>query len=213
MILLRKISNLVRFAVILQQRIKRTMKNSASWEEYLDTFDRILSAELPETPYDNKDYFNYLKLNASRQNRWLKKSRLDSSLIQSIKTIDHPQTWYVITEPWCGDAAHNIPFLYMMTEENKNIDLRIIWRDTAPFMIDDYLTNGGKSVPKLIVRNTNEQDLFTWGPRPKECQNLYNELKAKDADFEEMKIALQQWYNKDKGEAVQQELKELINKL
>lgn len=191
--------------------VKRTMKNTASWEEYLERFDRILSTDLSEAPYDNKDYFNYVKLNASRQARWLKKGALNESLITSIKAINTPQTWYIITEPWCGDAAHNIPFLYLMTQENKNIDLQIIWRDTAPFMIDDYLTNGGKSVPKLIVRDRNDNDLFTWGPRPKDCQKLYAELKANEADFEEMKIELQKWYNKDKGQSIQKELDELID--
>lgn len=200
------------FYLGIRQRRKRTMKNTASWEEYLDKFDRILSADLPETPYDNKDYFNYVKLNASRQGRWLKKGELNKSLIKTLKGVKTPQTWSIITEPWCGDAAHNIPFLYLMTKENENIELKIIWRDTAPFIIEDYLTNGGKSVPKLIVRDDNGKDVFTWGPRPEECQKLYDQLKAKEANFEEVKIELQKWYNKDKGRSIQKELEQLINK-
>lgn len=189
------------------------MENEATWEKYLERFDRILNADLPETPYDNKDYFNYLKLNASRQNRWLKKGAINDNLRELINNIDTLQTWFIITEPWCGDAAHSIPFVYLMSQENKNIDLKIIWRDTAPYMIEDYLTNGGKSVPKLVVRDSQGKDLFTWGPRPKQCQLLYHELKNRNADFEEMKITLQKWYNKDKGESLQAELEQLIREL
>jgi hypothetical protein len=189
------------------------MENVATWKEYLERFDRILTSDLPETPYDNKDYFNYLKLNASRQNRWLKKGTINISLTELISKIDTPQTWFVITEPWCGDAAHSIPWIYLMSQENKNIELKMIWRDTAPFMIENYLTNGGRSVPKLIVRDSEGNDLFTWGPRPKQCQLLYHELKDRNADFEEMKITLQQWYNKDKGESLQAELEQLIKEL
>ena len=186
------------------------MTNEASWKEYLDRFDTLLNAELPETPYDNKDYFNYLKLNSSRQNRWLKKGNINNSLIEKIRSINSPQKWFIITEPWCGDAAHSIPFLYLASQFSEMIDLRIIWRDTPPFIIENYLTNGGKSVPKLIVRNEKGEDLFTWGPRPEPCQKLYHDLKNRNADFEEMKIELQKWYNSDKGQTLQKELENLI---
>lgn len=187
------------------------MSNIASWENYLDRFEEILNAKLPESPYDNKDYFNYLKLNASRQKRWLKKGEINGSLKKKVEQISNEQTWYIITEPWCGDAAHSVPFIYMIAELNDHITLKIVWRDTPPFMIENYLTNGGKSVPKLIVRDQEENDLFTWGPRPAPCQKLYHQLKEKNADFEEMKIELQQWYNKDKGQTLQKELEHLID--
>lgn len=188
-------------------------QNVANWEEYLLAFEQIIKAKNPPAPYDVPEYHNYLKLNASRQKRWLKKGMLNPELQQKIRAIDEPQTWYVITEPWCGDAAHSIPFLYLLTQENENIDFKIVWRDTAPYMIEDYLTNGGKSVPKLVVRDKNERDLFSWGPRPEPCQKIYQELKDKKADFEETKITLQQWYNKDKGETLQRELKAIVDEL
>lgn len=186
-------------------------QNLANWETYLAEFDRIINAENPPSPYDVPEYHNYLRLNASRQRRWLKKGELNAQLQQRIRAIDAAQTWYVITEPWCGDAAHIIPFLYLLTQENELINFKIVWRDTAPYMIDHYLTNGGKSVPKLVVRDENDQDLFSWGPRPVPCQKIYQELKEKNADFEEVKITLQQWYNKDRGETLQQEIYKALN--
>src|SRR5690554_3571043 len=155
------------------------MENITTWEKYLDKFEEVLAQETPQPPYDDPMYLDYFKLNRSRQRRWLKTAEINADLTQIIKSIDKKQTWYLITEPWCGDAAHNVPFIYKMTELNPNIELKIVWRDTAPYMIEDYLTNGGKSIPKLVIRDENEKDLHVWGPRPAECQPFTNNSKQK----------------------------------
>lgn len=186
--------------------------NTTDWQGYLSTFERLLTTENPTAPYDNPAYMEYVKLNNSRQKRWLKTGTIDPELIKIIKRINVPQTWYIITEPWCGDAAHSIPFLYLMSNYNPLINVRIVWRDTPPYMIENYLTNGGKSVPKLVVRDVNENDLFHWGPRPASCQTIYLDLKAKGAAFEEQKVTLQNWYNADKGVTLQQEMATLLSR-
>lgn len=186
--------------------------NTTDWQGYLSTFERLLTTENPTAPYDNPAYMEYVKLNNSRQKRWLKTGTIDPELIKIIKQINVPQTWYIITEPWCGDAAHSIPFLYLMRKYNSLINVRIVWRDTPPYMIENYLTNGGKSVPKLVARDQNENDLFHWGPRPDPCQTIYLDLKAKNAPFEEQKVTLQNWYNADKGKTLQQEMATLLSR-
>ena len=163
-------------------------ENTVDWSTYLHTFDTILNNENPPVPYDNPAYFEYLKLNQSRQKRWLKTGLIQEELKKVIAEIKTTQTWYVITEPWCGDAAHSIPFLKMIADLNPLINFKIVWRDTPPFVIEDYLTNRGKSVPKLVIRDENENDKAVWGPRPAECQNIYLNLKNQDASFDEMKI-------------------------
>jgi len=187
------------------------MQNTTNWEGYLNAFEEILSANPAPAPYDNPAYLEYVKLNHSRQKRWLKLGVVSPAVIEEIKKISSPQTWYIITEPWCGDAAHSIPFLKLMSAHNPLITLKIVWRDTAPFMIENYLTNGGKSVPKVIVRNDQGSDLFTWGPRPTPCQQIYLEMKENNTPFEEQKITLQNWYNNDKGVTLQNEMIQLIN--
>lgn len=186
------------------------MENITTWEGYLEKFEEVLAQETPQPPYDEPMYMEYFKLNRSRQKRWLKTAEINERLKTVIKGIKEKQTWYLITEPWCGDAAHNVPFIYMMTELNANITLKIVWRDVEPYMINDYLTNGGKAIPKLVIRDKNEKDLHTWGPRPDECQVLFTRLKEENADFEKQKIELQNWYNKDKGESLQNEFLKML---
>lgn len=188
-------------------------QNTTTWEGYLKKMEELLRQQPPVAPYDNEDYFNYLKLNHSRVHRWLKNGKIETMLGKKIESITSPQEWLLILEPWCGDAAQSAPFIYLLSEINPNIKLTIVWRDTAPYAIDNYLTNGSKSIPKLVVRDANETDLFTWGPRPKACQEIYIALTDKKATFEEVKIALQKWYNADKGASLQQELLALFNAL
>lgn len=178
--------------------------------EYLQLFDIILKNPNPPAPYDHPDYFNYTKLNESRMKRWLKTMELDKDLEQALKTVAVKQHWIVITEPWCGDASHIVPFLVRFVEQSPLISYELQLRDSEPFLIDNYLTSGGKAIPKLISRDESGNDLFVWGPRPSGAQDLMNRLKKENADFERIKIELQNWYNKDKGKEIQQELKEIL---
>ncbi len=180
-----------------------------TWQSYLDYFEKILIAAIPEPPYNDEDFAHYTKMNYSRQNRWVKLGKLTRETIEAIREVNTQQHWIVITEPWCGDAAHLVPFIEMMSAENPLISFEVQLRDKDS-EIDKYLTGTSKSIPILVVRNEAGEDLFHWGPRPKECQALYIKLKEEMADLETLKIALQHWYNADKGSSVQQEVIELL---
>lgn len=139
-------------------------------------------------------------------NRWLKRFEPQDAMKSLIASITEPQHWIVITEPWCGDAAHSVPQLYQIVRNNANIDFEIHLRDSEPFLIEDYLTDGSKSIPKLIIRNDVGHDKVIWGPRPQPLQRIYMQMKDEERPFEEIKEALQKWYNEDKGEVLQREL-------
>ena len=62
----------------------------------------------------------------------------------------------------------------------------------------------------MVIRDENGKDLAVWGPRPAACQVIFNELKLAGAEFSEMKIGLQNWYNQDAGVGLQEELNELL---
>lgn len=183
-----------------------------NFKDYSNYFQDILHHNAPAAPYDNPDYFNYTKLNWSRMTRWLKTGHLSEELINVVSSIKSRQNWIVITEPWCGDAAHIVPFIEMMGQQNENISINYELRDSEPNRIEQYLTNGkSKSIPKLIIQNENGEDLAVWGPRPAACQIIYDELHAKNVDFETLKTELQHWYNKDEGKEIMKELSALLS--
>lgn len=183
------------------------------YQQYKDLFGSILQSDKPAHPYDDEHYINYTRLNQSRMRRWDKHLKLDEELIEKLTAIKSPQHWIILTEAWCGDAAHIIPFLIQMTDHNSLITYELQLRDSEPFLIDLYLTNGSKSIPKLIVRNEAGKDLFTWGPRPKPAQQLLENLKAEGVDFGTIKEQMQQWYNQDKGRTICLELEKLFAKV
>lgn len=184
-----------------------------SWQAYNELMIDILNHASPPPPYDQAAYMDYLGLNHARQKRWFKTAQIKKDLIQKIKQINESQTWILITEPWCGDAAHSNPFIVLLAGLNPLIDLRIVLRDESPELIENYLTNGGKSIPILIIRDATNNDLAVWGPRPAPCQEIFLELKQSNASFEEQKVTLQNWYNQDKGETLQREIHALISKI
>lgn len=186
-----------------------------NFKEYQAYFESIIAkkASEQEVPYDNPDYLDYTRLNWSRMNRWFKTAKISDDLAGVLQKINTPQHWIVITEPWCGDAAHNIPLIEMMAEQNPLTSISYELRDSAPFLINEYLTNGTKSIPKLIIRDEDGKDLGTWGPRPEDCQKMYAGLMEEGADFERVKVEIQNWYNANKGVDIQNELGILLSKI
>lgn len=184
-----------------------------TYSDYSAIFDQILSGTLHHAPYDDPHFVEYTKLNQSRMHRWDKTGILTEECKSTIQSIEIPMHWILITEPWCGDAAHSVPFLAKMAAENPLIHLEIQLRDCEDSEIESYLTNGGKSIPILIVRNSLGEDLFVWGPRPETCRVVHHALKAQEITLEELKTGLQQWYNADKGLSIQEEMIDKIRSL
>lgn len=95
----------------------------------------------------------------------------------------------VITEDWCGDAMLNIPILLRICEET-NVHVKMLPRDEHPKLMDQYLTNGSRSIPIFIFINSNGEQQAVWGPRAPKIQEIVDEsresLPSQDSeDFEE----------------------------
>jgi len=132
-------------------------------------------------------------------------------LKEYVQRISAPQTWLVITEGWCGDAAQIIPVLNKVAELNKNIQLKFLLRDENLELMDKYLTNGrSRSIPKIIVLDENNEELFNFGPRPKELQELFYQMKANAIDNNSIKEEMHRWYAKDKTITTQYEIFKLL---
>lgn len=161
-----------------------------------------------EAPQVNTEfYLHYTKLNLARTVRIERSIVLTEAVQTELKRITKPQEWVVLVESWCGDVPHSLPILQKITEYKPLITLHILLRDKNLDVMDAYLTNGGRSIPKLIAFTHNfTQELFTWGPRPRKLQNKIDELKANGMAFPEIAEQSQRWYNQNKGQEIQQEL-------
>lgn len=180
-------------------------------DDYEAYFKKVTNKEIVEPPYDQDFYFNYTEANFKRFGKIKTKVELNKKLYNVLNEGIDSWTWVLITEPWCGDASFMQPVIEAICIAG-DIDLKIALRDKEEDLMNAYLTNGGKSIPKLVVLNKDLQEIFTWGPRPaglqKEIENL---LKSGGSNDDKLKLA-HQWYRKYGKEAIQQELLDLIKK-
>lgn len=190
--------------------IEESLNNSMSYNEY-----RLLMAELVKnqstTGLDKSvDMVAYTVLNEQRMKRWDKTIKVSAEAQEKIASFKREVTWLVLTESWCGDAAHVNPVINKVAELSPNIDLKFVLRDENDALMQQFLTNGGKSIPKLIMFDrTSGEVLGTFGPRPAAATQLVRDYLAEHGMItEEFKEILQGWYNKDKGQST---ISDLLN--
>ena len=75
-----------------------------------------------------------------------------------------------------------------MAEVNSNINLQLVLRDENLELMDLFLTNGGRSIPKLIALDKDLNILFTWGPRPQTATNMVLDYKTKHGSLDDREI-------------------------
>lgn len=191
--------------------IEEGLDNSYSYTEYIDLVDKLLQEGKSTTKDAGEEMTYYSKLGLQRMIRWNKRFELSGAQEKTIASYDKETTWVVLSEGWCGDAAHCLPIINKVAAANDKINLRIVLREENPELMNDFLTNGGKSIPKLIAYNPSEKTVIgTWGPRPEPAQNIFLSAKENNVDFETYERDLQMWYNKDKGQTVTKELLDLL---
>jgi hypothetical protein len=186
---------------------------SMSYAEYRKLIDELFEKGETTGTVQSPELTDYARLNIVRMNRLDKTTLLDKSTIEALKTIQQPQVWFVLTEGWCGDAAQIVPVLNLMIAENEHIELRLLLRDEHLDLMDHYLVNGrSRSIPRLIaVDRESDTELFNWGPRPKEAQEIYSKMIEDKESFDVVKDRLHGWYAKDKTLSTQREITALIN--
>lgn len=197
----------------ISKHLIEAVDNGMSWDAYMELFGRVVAEGRTTGPVQTEDLFAYTKLNLSRSRRWNKTLKVLPALENGLP-IQAPQTWLVLTEAWCGDAAQCNPIIAELAKRTSGIRLRFALRDEHLSVMDRYLTNGGRSIPKLIAwDDATGEELFTWGPRPAVAQELYNAYLAQPVesrDAEAMKEQLHRWYFDDAGVSVQEELLALV---
>ncbi len=194
---------------------REIIEKAWSYDDYRTKLDELF--EQGKTTGDNHSdaMLNYTKMNIFRMKRLDKTTRLTESTVAQIQKENRKITWLVITEAWCGDAAQIIPVLNKLALENENINLKMILRDENLEVMDQFLTNETRSIPILIVLDSESLEVLnSWGPRPVEVQKMVMDAKSNATDnpedskeiWAEAKKSAQLWYTKDKSKTIQEEI-------
>ncbi len=189
------------------------LEKSMSYSEYRKMMKDLIFQRKTTGPDQSPDKITYTKLNEHRMHRLEKTVLINDSLVKTVQSLNKKWIWVILAETWCGDVAQNVPALQKIAELNTLISTHYLLRDENIPLMNQYLTNGGKSIPKLICY---DGETFTplghWGPRPAPAQQLYKTLRAQQPplSFNEIHEPLHKWYAEDRTHTLQKEMEELI---
>lgn len=186
----------------LKNIITDSLEKAITYQDYRTLVKDLVAKESTTGTNKTEALANYTMLNDRRMKRWDKTVKVSETVKEQVSNLEINQTWLVLTESWCGDAAHLMPVMNKVAELNYNIDFKVVLRDENEALMNQFLTNGGQAIPKLIMIDNNTNEVVnTFGPRPTEATKLVNDYKAEHGALTpEFKEDLQGWYNKNKGQ-------------
>jgi Thioredoxin len=199
----------------------QTLSNVLTYAEYFaKTVDLLKEGKTSTTETKpNPKIHAYTQENVERMQNLDISTVLTAETLKKLATINAPQTWLTISEGWCGDASQIVPVIDLMAAENPNITHRLIFRDENLDIMDAFLTDGGRSIPKTVILDDNGKVLNAWGPRPGGLQIIVDDLRQKmslmtkeeqKAYFEDVKKVVHDWYNNDRTAQIQREFRAIL---
>lgn len=198
----------------MKEIIKNSLAKSLTYADYRKQVADLLKEGKSTGNEQSAALTKYSELNEVRMNRLEKTIQVTDEVTANLSNLQANYLWIVISEGWCGDAAQLLPIIYKMAELSEKIDLRIVLRDENEELMNQFLTNGGKAIPKLLILDPETLSVLSdWGPRPEGAKNLILDYKAQHGIVDETaKTELQKWYLHDKGISTQNEIMTLVEK-
>lgn len=192
--------------------IEKSLDNSYSYSEYRNHIGLLLQDGLSTGATQSEDLTHYSSLNEVRMNRLDKTVKLTDDIKARLGKLKKEHVLLVISEGWCGDAAQIVPVINKMANETDKLELEIVLRDDNDELMNEYLTNGARSIPKLVlVEKDTHIARGSWGPRPHDAAKLIRDYKEQHGVIDqEAKTELQKWYLHDKGESTMKEITLLL---
>lgn len=186
-----------------------------SYASYRQLIDEVLAQGRTTGPQQSEALTAYTVLNVQRMSRLDKTVKLLPELAAAAAQLKQHYIWLVITEGWCGDAAQLVPVIEAVAQASAgHLRTAYVLRDDNPDLIDRYLTNGTRSIPKLVVlRADTLTEVVNWGPRPAEAQQLLNRLRAEGMAHDDYVREIHAWYAHNRTQATQHELLALVQQL
>ncbi len=199
----------------MKEIIQNALQNSFSYTEYRKLASDLVAQGKP-TGHDHSEALaQFATLNETRMNRLEKTITIDADVQLKLQNISNNYIWLVLAESWCGDAAQILPVINKMSAVSNALQLKIVLRDDNDLLMQQFLTSGGKAIPKIIILDAQTLNVVAdWGPRPQGAKQLILDYKATHGTVDEAaKIELQKWYLHDKGVAIQYEILEIMSRL
>ena len=193
---------------------------SMTWttKEFKEAWDRALPIDqyledlLGVVPHEEDPYAKYVVINQQRVKRLTQRLHLEPETEMAALNAALGTKWLILNEHWCGDGAQIVPVQAAIALASKGrIEARVLFRDQNLELMDQFLTNGGRSIPKTIQLDSEFRVTTSWGPRPAEAQELVMRVKADPERAHLYSEELHKWYAVDRQRAIQSELRMLMS--
>lgn len=183
------------------------------YAEYRSLIDDLLAADKTTGKEQSESLVAFTQLNVHRMNRIGKTFRPTPGVVEQMKSAAGQVQLLTLTEGWCGDAAQIVPVVEALSKAT-GIASRYLLRDDNPQVMDEHMTEGGRSIPITLVLDKQSFDVLgSFGPRPSVAQTkamAYKAMKAPKQPYSALTKELQLWYARDKQQAIQTELVEVL---
>jgi thiol-disulfide isomerase/thioredoxin len=201
------------------------LKNAMTYAAYCQKVEELVAlgktTTIEEKP--NPNILAYTFANLERMKRLDAHTELTSEILTTLSKITEPTILLDITEGWCGDASQIVPVIEHIAQANPNIEHVLIFRDEHLDIMDAFLTDGGRSIPKIVILNKKGAVLGSWGPRPESLNAIIKIWRTKmealptkeerKVYFETLKSEVHAWYDGDKTLSIQQEFGQVLASL
>lgn len=179
-----------------------------SYAQYSEMIQQHAAEGSTSGPNKAESMVHFTKLNAQRMKRLDKTVMLEPRWEEALARLTKRYHWVVFTETWCGDAAQVLPLLHKLESTGQAITMSLLFRDEHPALFEQYLTNGSRSIPKLVAFDAETgEELGQWGPRPEPLQTIVMAYKKQpEVPYAVVSEEVQRWYNLDKTAQIQEEI-------
>ena len=111
---------------------QRRPHDGLTYDQYLAYWQEQMDRSMKDLDRDERKMMHYYRYNWERSEQVMAEYEPSDALREAVQAIDEPQLWMVITEPWCGDSAFNLPVVVQAAELHDDVEVRILLRDDHP---------------------------------------------------------------------------------
>ena len=192
---------------------KKKWNEARDFGKYLIHVEELASEGLT-TGIQSESMLKYSELNLQRMKRIAKQYSPSEAALGHMQELRNEVVFLSITEGWCGDAAQILPVVDNLAK-SAGIEHRVVYRDQHPELMDLHLTNGARSIPKVLVLSADSYALLgEFGPRPSELQTMVMEFKKQPEPkptYMEFSKQVQLWYARDKQRSIEREFRQVLS--
>ncbi len=197
----------------MKNTIKKSLEKALSYGAFRNLVSKLVAENKSTGNEQSEVLSHYSLLNDKRMKRIDKTIKITDITVNALNNSKDNLIFLVLTEGWCGDSAQTLPIMNKLAELSTKIELKVLLRDENDALMQHFLTNGAKSIPKLIIlKKENLEVINSWGPSPSNLRKIVTNYKNENGSLDdEFKKGIQVWYNKDKGASTQKEIVSLLN--